>query len=172
MTRRQGQTPRPLNMIAVIELPDGSSIQLQARVGLHCGPVAAGVLGRKRSVMCLVGDTMVSGVEGTGWKEEAGHVLGGRHDGVFSSVWAVGQGAWPSAVRHRIALSVRVTSPFVPATLCTCWATDRPRTAHCPCTNARTPTFRSQSPLRQVVLSPPHPSLHALLSMPFSACPS
>ena len=41
-----------------VTLPDGRVHTLQARVGLHTGPVAAGVLGLKRRVMSLVGDTV------------------------------------------------------------------------------------------------------------------
>lgn len=40
------------------EMADGAIVTLEARVGLHTGNVAGGILGQKRKLMCLVGDTM------------------------------------------------------------------------------------------------------------------
>ena len=51
-----------------IPMPDGSTHQLSARVGIHRGPCSGGVLGLERSVLQLVGDTLntASRMESTG----------------------------------------------------------------------------------------------------------
>lgn len=43
-----------------VRIPGEDPIRLSARVGVHCGPAAGGILGTKRSVLQLVGDTLVS----------------------------------------------------------------------------------------------------------------
>lgn len=63
-------------------MEDGTTVTMEARVGLHTGDVAAGVVGQKRKLMSLVGDTMVSRAEGSAGGQQAGRVLAGQRESV------------------------------------------------------------------------------------------
>ena len=74
-----------------VHCPGHESINLAARVGIHCGPAAGGVLGTKRSVLQLVGDTLntASRMESHGIKNhvQVTEVSGGGGVGGRGVVW-------------------------------------------------------------------------------------
>ena len=72
-------------LAAQVDKADGSG-KLKIRVGMHTGPVAGGVIGTRRTLLTLCGDTLVSGHTMAG---RTGRCRGDESDS--AGPWTVGE---------------------------------------------------------------------------------
>lgn len=87
-----------LDMVeAMRHFPEHNGHPVKIRVGLHVGPLVAGVVGSKKPKYTLVGETMNVGERGGGWH------LRPRHDEAGVTVIAASACTGTESRRHLIA---------------------------------------------------------------------